>query len=86
MHFGVAGVFVFSTILSIILVVFDKIAVKLKEDGPYFALLATPIISLTNSGLFTVLLTHGVLLAFVLACLYPPEIITKNKSFRQVMV
>lgn len=73
MHFGVAGVFAFSTVLSIFMVLFDKIAFKLKENGPFFALLATPIISLSNSGLFTVILTHGILLAFVLAILYPPD-------------
>jgi hypothetical protein len=86
MQFGIVGVFVFSTLLSILLVLFDKMAARQVEKGPFFALLATPIISLINSGLFTVLLTHGLLLAFFLALFYCPKGLGTNNSGRQMGV
>jgi hypothetical protein len=86
MHFGIAGVFVFSTLLSILLVLFDKLAARQMEEGLFFALLATPIISLINSGLFTVLLTHGLLLAFFLAFIYYSESSGANIASRVIEV
>lgn len=68
MHFGATGVFVFMSALSLFLVLFDKMVAKRARDPAVFvAMVATPIVSLINSGFFTVLLTHGLLLSIFLA-------------------
>jgi hypothetical protein len=87
MHFGVAGIFIFLGLLSLLLVLFDKFASGQSANRPaLYALVATPIISLINSGLFTVLLTHGLLLSFLLAVLMPSRELAENHSGRPVRI
>jgi hypothetical protein len=79
MHFGTVGIFSFLALLSIILACFDRIASARSDSSPViFALVATPIISIINSGLFTVLLTHGLILCFFLAYFMDFKIATKS--------
>ena len=68
MNFGALGVFLFVSLFSFILSVFDRIA-ESKEDkvSLIIASVAMTLISIINSGLLTVMLTHGMFLALVLA-------------------
>src|SRR5699024_8716627 len=69
-NFGYFGMFLFSIMLSMLLKVLDSISVNLPTN---FAptLIIMPAIALTNSALFTTLLTHGFLVVlFALWVLY----------------
>jgi hypothetical protein len=68
MNFGIPGVFLFVSVLPFILSIFDRIAAS-KEDiaSLIMASVAMTLVSIINSGLLTVLLTHGMLLALLLA-------------------
>ena len=59
-HFGFAGVVVFAAVLGVVLRVLDGVG----SSSPLSlaaAIVAVPSMALVNSGLFTVLLTHGLL-------------------------
>ena len=74
MNFGVSGVFLFVSILSFILFIFDRIATsKEANTSLIIASVAMTLISVMNSGLLTVMLTHGMLLALLLAFFLPKE-------------
>jgi hypothetical protein len=63
-NFGAAGVIGFSLALGLVLRVLDGLADALPA-AVACALVAMPAFSLTNSGLLTTMLTHGLLLAMV---------------------
>jgi len=71
-NFGAYGVFLFSVLLGLILWFYDCAAVG-KDRSLCTALLAMPAFALTDTALFTSLLTHGFLLAFLLVTLMPRE-------------
>ncbi len=72
MHFGIAGVIVFIAIFAGLLAVLDRIIkIKPARSGLIIASVASTMISIINSGLFTVMLTHGLLLSILLAILMP---------------
>lgn len=64
-HFGHAGMLLFSLLLGIFLKMVDGFAATLPANL-CAAVIAMPAMSLVNSGLFTTLLTHGFLCAFLL--------------------
>lgn len=64
-HFGFVGMFLFSIILSLFLRVVDS-AVGGLPANLAAAVIATPAMALTNSALFTSLLTHGLIPSVVL--------------------
>jgi len=64
-HFGFVGMFVFSAILGVFLRIVDSVGSQLPANL-VAAVIATPAMSLTNSALFTSLLTHGMILAVIL--------------------
>jgi len=80
-QFGFAGMLVFSVILGIFLRIVDCLARGL-PDRFVAAVIATPAMALTNSALFTCLLTHGLILATVLLWLLRAR--TRNKPQQQV--
>lgn len=61
-NFGVLGMFLFSVVLGLVLRIADSLATRL---SPHFvaAAFSMPVMALTQSALFTTLLTHGLLLA-----------------------
>jgi len=63
-HFGFMGMFIFSIILGVFLHVVDSVGGWLPANL-VAAVIATPAMALTNSGLFTSLLTHGLILAVI---------------------
>jgi hypothetical protein len=71
-NFGPAGVVVFSAILGVILWTFDSMTQK---SSLLLAslMLALPVFTLSNSGLLTTLLTHGLLVGVVAASFLPQE-------------
>jgi hypothetical protein len=72
-NFGIWGVFAFTAILGVVLWLYDSIT--LDTDLRLAALvLVMPAISLSNSGLFTCLLTHGLGLAFLVMYFLPNRI------------
>jgi len=72
-NFGMWGVFTFTAILGVLFWLYDSITVN--TDLRLAALmLAMPAIYLTNAGLFTCLLTHGVGFACVVMYCLPNEI------------
>jgi hypothetical protein len=72
-NFGIWGVFIFTAILGVLFWLYDSITVD--TDLRLAALmLAMPAVSLTNAGLFTCLLTHGVGFACVVMYFLPNEI------------
>ena len=64
-HFGFMGMFLFSVILGLFLHAVDSVAGRLPSNI-VAAVIATPAMALTNSALFTSLLTHGLIPAAVL--------------------
>jgi|MudIll2142460700_1097286.scaffolds.fasta_scaffold01901_5 hypothetical protein len=85
MHFGALGIFLFLSILSIFLVFFDKMVARKSENSAAFvAMVATPIVSLINSGFFTVLLTHGLFLSIFLAFFVDFSNVAENRSKKSV--
>ena len=72
MQFGVVGVVVFVSIFSFVLFLFDRImACKYRNSELIVASVAMSVFSIMNSGLFTVMLTHGLLLSLMLALFMP---------------
>src|SRR5699024_8108593 len=65
LNFGFLGVFLFSLILGIVLILFDSISDK-SITLLSMSIIVIPSMSLVNSALFTSLLTHGILFAIVL--------------------
>ena len=63
-HFGLGGMVVFSLILGLFLRVVDGFAIGVPRSLAT-AVVAVPAMALVNSGLFTVLLTHGFMLTVV---------------------
>ena len=64
MQFGFAGMAVFAVILALILKVIDGVAARIPFTLAC-GVIAVPAMSLVNSALFTVLLTHGFIAAGV---------------------
>jgi len=64
-HFGFMGMFLFSIILGLFLRVVDSVGSRLPTNL-VAAVMATPAMALTNSALFTSLLTHGLIPTVVL--------------------
>lgn len=58
-NFGVLGVFVYGTIMALVLRLGDSLARKISEPGAIEALLIAPAVALCSSALGTTLLTHG---------------------------
>lgn len=69
-NFGYMGIFVFTMILAVVLWVFDSITRHLEYQIKCL-ILGIPAFALSNSALLTTLLTHGILLAVVLAFILP---------------
>ncbi|GAF65021.1 hypothetical protein BTS2_1918 [Bacillus sp. TS-2] len=69
-NFGLIGIFVFSLILVIILWIFNSLSVTI---NPYISTLILGMVawSMTDTGLLTSLLTHGVILALIVIYLMP---------------
>ncbi len=72
MNFRFIGLVFWSTLLVIILKLVDSCS-KGKDIKIGIAVVALPVIALTNSALLTCLLTHGLLLALLLLYLLPKE-------------
>lgn len=77
-NFGVPGVLAFTAILGALLLVIDGVSVGLPRGVPLIAF-AMPAVSLSNSAMLTVFLTHGLLLALVLIALMPDEPDTESE-------
>jgi hypothetical protein len=72
MNFGIVGIVVFIGLFSFILSLFDRMEASKPMESPLIlASVAMPLFSIVNSGLLTVLLTHGMLLALLIAYLIP---------------
>ncbi|MBN6187028.1 hypothetical protein JQN58_08530 [Aneurinibacillus sp. BA2021] len=69
-NFGYLGIFVFTLILAAVLWVFDSITRHLDYQIKCL-ILGIPAFALSNAALLTTLLTHGILLAVVLAFVLP---------------
>jgi hypothetical protein len=69
-NFGIAGIFIFPTLLRIVLHGVDNIA-EGKDAYLVYALLAMTLFNLTNCAFFTTLLTHGMLLSIFLMIFIP---------------
>ncbi len=67
-HFGFMGMFLFSLILGLFLRIVDSVGARLPANL-VAAVVATPAMALTNSALFTSLLTHGLIPAVVMVWL-----------------
>ncbi|MGB9872486.1 MAG: hypothetical protein ACPLYD_12580 [Anaerolineae bacterium] len=69
-NFGLLGMFVFSTILGVVLRIVDSVGSHLP---PHFvaAAIATHAMALTESALFTSMLTHGLILAVLMLWIIP---------------
>lgn len=63
-HFGFIGIMLFSSILGIVLKLLDDVLKRL-PIALSGTVIAIPAFALTNSGLFTVMLTHGFLVAIL---------------------
>ena len=77
MNFGFLGLFFWSILLVIILKLVDSCS-KGKDIKIGIAVVALPVIALTNSALLTCLLTHGIFLALLLLYLLPKETVKTN--------
>jgi hypothetical protein len=81
-NFGIAGILVFTMVLCLVLFVLDSVAFErdLRITGAIAGLLG---LVLSNSALFTTILTHGIWLAIVLILLMPRQgrdkVITPSK-------
>jgi oligosaccharide repeat unit polymerase len=64
-HFGYLGMMIFSILLALLLKSLDSICLKIPNQIAN-AVIVLPAFAFINSGLFTVLLTHGLLAAMVL--------------------
>lgn len=73
-NFGWPGSLVFSIALGFVLRFCDS-NFPAKVQAPALALVTIPAFSLTNSGLLTSLLTHGVGLTIILLMILPPEVL-----------
>lgn len=72
MNFGFGGLFLWGILLVIILRLIDSCSKRI-DFKVGIAAIAMPTITLTNSGLLTNLLTHGLFLALILLYLLPKE-------------
>ena len=81
-HFGFMGMFLFSIILGLFLRVVDSVGSRLPTNL-VAAVMATPAMALTNSALFTSLLTHGLILATILLWLMG-RVLERQTSVRKV--
>lgn len=72
MNFGFLGFILWGVFLTIILKLIDSFS-KNKDMRITVAAIAMPVIFLTNCALLTCLLTHGLLLAFILLYLLPKK-------------
>lgn len=70
MNFGFLGMFIWAFLLAMILKLLDACS-RGKDMRIVIATVALPIITITNSALLTNILTHGLLLAIILAYLLP---------------
>jgi hypothetical protein len=64
-QFGFVGMFLFSMILGVFLRILDSVGARLPTNL-VAAMLATPAMAVTNSPLFTSLLTHGLIFSLVM--------------------
>ena len=71
-QFGGLGMILFSLILAVILRLADSLSER-REIALVAAVIGVPAMALVNSALFTTLLTHGLLLALVVAWLAGPR-------------
>ncbi|GEN36006.1 hypothetical protein [Aneurinibacillus danicus] len=69
-NFGYMGIFIFTLLLSAVLWIFDSIT-RHSEYQIKCLILGIPAFALSNSALLTTLLTHGILLALLLAYVLP---------------
>lgn len=67
-HFGFMGVFLFPIILRLFLRIVDSVGTRLPANL-VATVVATPAMALTNSALFTSLLTHSLILTVVMVWL-----------------
>ena len=77
MNFGFLGLILWGILLAVILKLIDACSDK-KNIKIAIAIVAMPVISLTNSALLTNFLTHGLLLALILLYLLPKNIDNKT--------
>ena len=68
--FGVVGMFIFAVLFRLLTSIIDSVS-KGKNIYFVYALIVMPLFSLTNTGLLTTILTHGMLLAIVILILLP---------------
>lgn len=83
-NFGIIGVFLFSMILGIILWVVDSVGSHLPS---YFvaALFAMPAMALTESALFTTMLTHGLIPAVLILWISRTMLINKDNKQKYLL-
>ncbi len=87
MNFGIIGIFVFFGLLSFILCLFGRIeASRRRESRLILACVAMPLLSIINSGLLTVLLTHGLFLALLIAYFIPEDTSTIDVRDRRTLL
>ncbi len=79
-HFGFIGMFLFSIILGVFLRIMDSVGARLPANL-VAAAIATPAMALTNSGLFTSLMTHGFLFAVLMIWMLR-SLVTKTNQIR----
>lgn len=82
-NFGIGGVFAFTVVLGVVLLALDSAAIgrDLRVTGALAGLIA---VVLTNSGLLTTMLTHGLGLAILLIFLMPQGVETQVQLRRSV--
>lgn len=71
-QFGAIGVFVFTIVLCFFMKILDSLAMGMRRNVAAAAI-SMPVMSLTNSALFTTLLTGGLLFALVIVWLLSDE-------------
>lgn len=82
-HFGFAGMFLFSIILGLFLRIVDSVGARLPANL-VASLVTPPATALTNSALFTSLLTHGLILAVVIVWLLQAMVERRMKTSKVV--
>ncbi|MEM2941748.1 MAG: oligosaccharide repeat unit polymerase [Thermoproteota archaeon] len=80
-HFGFMGMFLFSIVLGVFLRVLDGAGSRLPSHL-VAAIVAVPAMALTNAGLFTSLLTHGLIPTLVVIWLLRAAEARRNESAR----
>jgi len=69
-NFGYFGLFLFTLVLAVLLWLYDAIS-QGKDQRITALVLSTPALALGSSGLLTTMLTHGLILALIVAYLLP---------------